>query len=348
MKETLKANIPPILILFLYILSCYAITGASNLASEYSPLIYLDAAIKFTGALAFLYFIYWCLKAYYIILFVRPEKLGKYLKDKLSDGPFNKERFKQALPIFIILIPFISSFTTMKMLIPHINTFSWDEQFALLDQAIHFGLDPWKALMPLFGYYPITFFINFIYILWLGVLFFVLYWQLFSLKDPKLRMQFFISFLLIWSILGTYLAIFFSSGGPCFYHEIVGSNRFEPLMEYLNKANEHFPIWALNTQNLLWNDYVSSNYIVGSGISAMPSIHVATATLYVLLCWNLGKKLKVLSVIFFAFIMIGSVHLAWHYAVDGYLAIALTIPIWILSGKISAWSLKFSSKTKQA
>jgi hypothetical protein len=340
MKQSLRVNSPLFFILLLYIACCYGITSVNNLSGEYSPLIYLDAAIKFTVVLAFLYFIYWCLKAYYIIIFVRPEKLGHYLKDKLLTGPFHKKRFIQALPIFIILIPFISSFTTMKMLIPHINAFSWDEQFAALDKALHFGFDPWTILMPVLGYYPLTFMINFVYILWLGILFFVLYWQLFSLKDPQLRMQFFISFLLTWGILGTFLAIYFSSGGPCYFLEITGSTRFEPLMEYLNRANEHYPIWALNTQDLLWSDYTSSNYVVGSGISAMPSIHVATATLYVLLCWNQGKILKTLSIIFFAFIMIGSVHLAWHYAADGYLAIALTLPLWFLSGKISSFIYK--------
>ncbi|AZI35430.1 hypothetical protein NT2_09_00850 [Caenibius tardaugens NBRC 16725] len=37
--------------------------------------------------------------------------------------------------------------------------------------------------------------------------------------------------------------------------------------------------------------------------------------------------------LFFAIILIGSVHLAYHYAVDGYAAIIATAIIWIVAGR---------------
>lgn len=36
-------------------------------------------------------------------------------------------------------------------------------------------------------------------------------------------------------------------------------------------------------------------------------------------------------------ILVGSVHLAWHYAVDGYAAIALALTCWRLAGFIVCW-----------
>ena len=64
----------------------------------------------------------------------------------------------------------------------------------------------------------------------------------------------------------------------------------------------------------------------------MPSMHVASSFLFVLLCWRVQRLLGWLMTGFLVLILIGSVHLGWHYAVDGYLALALTWPIWRLAG----------------
>jgi membrane-associated phospholipid phosphatase len=38
-----------------------------------------------------------------------------------------------------------------------------------------------------------------------------------------------------------------------------------------------------------------------------------------------------------AVIMLGSVHLAWHYAIDGYAGIAIAFACWWVAGPISRW-----------
>ena len=55
------------------------------------------------------------------------------------------------------------------------------------------------------------------------------------------------------------------------------------LMAYLRETNKIYPIWALKTQNLLWDEYVNNRFGLGSGISAMPSMHVASTFLFFLL-----------------------------------------------------------------
>ena len=64
----------------------------------------------------------------------------------------------------------------------------------------------------------------------------------------------------------------------------------------------------------------------------MPSVHVAMATILALLAWRISKLLGVLMSAYLIVIQIGSVHLAWHYAIDGYVSIILTIIIWKLVG----------------
>ena len=73
---------------------------------------------------------------------------------------------------------------------------------------------------------------------------------------------------------------------------------------------------------------------MGSGISAMPSLHVAMAFLFALLTWRVNRLLGVCFYAFTGLILLGSVHLAWHYAVDGYLALAITWCIWHLVDRL--------------
>jgi hypothetical protein len=94
-------------------------------------------------------------------------------------------------------------------------------------------------------------------------------------------------------------------------------------MDYLHAANEVGVVWAVKVQDGLWQAHLAGTYDLGRGISAMPSIHVSAAVLFALLAWRVDRRLGIAFTIYAAVIMIGSVHLAWHYAIDGYLSVAL-------------------------
>jgi hypothetical protein len=108
-------------------------------------------------------------------------------------------------------------------------------------------------------------------------------------------------------------------------------------MQYLYRTNETIPIWALDTQQMLWRDYQHSRTGLGSGISAMPSVHVATATLLALFGWQYSRPYGIALTLFAVIIFIGSIHLGWHYAVDGYAAILGTLAIWWGVGRWQSW-----------
>ncbi len=86
----------------------------------------------------------------------------------------------------------------------------------------------------------------------------------------------------------------------------------------------------LETQSLLWSFYSAPQSI--NAISAFPSMHVASTTLMAILGFALSRWVGLALTAFAVCIMIGSVLLGWHYAVDGYVGAAIAVLCWKLSG----------------
>ena len=123
---------------------------------------------------------------------------------------------------------------------------------AVLDVLVHGGRHPWQLLQPVFGYPLLTCAINFFYHLWFFAMWGVMIWQAFSLGNPRVRMQYLLTFLLSWLFLGTIAAIAFSSAGPCYYGRVVqDADVYGPLMKYLWSVKESYPLWALEIQEKL-------------------------------------------------------------------------------------------------
>ena len=151
-----------------------------------------------------------------------------------------------------------------------------------------------------------------------------------------LRLRFLLSFLLVWSVVGSLFAVLLSSAGPVFYGQVTGlEDPFAELMGYLAAATEVSPVWALNTQDMLWTSYQQNAPGFGHGISAMPSVHVALAVQLAIMGWHSSKSLGLLLTGFALMIQIGSVHLGYHYAIDGYLGALLAGGIRYAVGPLS-------------
>jgi PAP2 superfamily len=273
----------------------------------------------------------------WIAAVVRPEgslfiAIGRDLRTRV----LTKQRIAAFLAASALAPLFFTTFGSCKRMIPLLNPFHWDPTFMAWDRWLHFGEHPWRLLQPLLGHPLITSAFSFNYNLWFFVLIFTFIWQAMSCKQPALRMQFLIAFLLTWIILGTVLATILSSAGPVYYGAIVGRpDPYTPLMTYLYSVHESYPVWALDVQERLWATYTARGADLGSGISAMPSLHVGTSVLFALLGWRISRWAGLAYSVFAALVMIGSVHLAWHYAVDGYVSLIAMPPIWWLAGVIS-------------
>lgn len=242
-------------------------------------------------------------------------------------------RIANGVHIFLATGFFAIGFSTLKSNIPKVNPFSWDQSFMELDRVLHFGVLPHELLAPLFQYPLVTFVINFIYNAWFFMLMGYYLWQGFRDRDTALRQQFFIAYFMCWALGTSLFGTIFSSAGPCFYGRLLpGADPYAGLMAYLNATNAIYPIWAIGTQDMLWDSYVTSEGAI-SGISAMPSMHVGTSVIFFLCARASGIRwLSWLAGSFAVMILLGSVLLAWHYAVDGYAGALIALFCWWLAG----------------
>lgn len=199
-----------------------------------------------------------------------------------------------------------------------------------------FGYRPWELLQPVLGHPLITMALNVNYNLWFFVM--NMFWVYYAFPQQAIGGTHALFRCLHADLVAgrTLAAIFSSSAGPCFYGRIgLSPDPYAPLMAYLNHVHDIYPLWALDTQNMLW-DYRSAGSVFG-GISAMPSMHNATTLLFVLTAWNKGIWLRNVLIAHMVLVFIASVHLGWHYAVDGYGAWLIALPLWWIAGRIAAW-----------
>ncbi|WP_420428229.1 phosphatase PAP2 family protein [Algiphilus sp.] len=247
---------------------------------------------------------------------------------------------QRSLPIawlLLLMVFFTAFFSAWKAMIPQLQPFAWDPAFSQMDRWLHGGTHPWRYTHAVFSSALATSIINLIYHLWFVVIHFSVIWVAVSRGHSQLRLQYLLSFFLAWIIVGTILAIAFSSAGPCYFERVTGlASPYADLMQRLELQQLRYPVWALGVQELLWANHVRGANGMTSGISAMPSMHVGTCVLLVLLACRLGSRRAVVCATFFLFcILVGSVHLGWHYAVDGYAAGLIMLPIWWIAGKVT-------------
>lgn len=297
-----------------------------------SVVIYQDIVpwLLLAYAAAFLFGYFW-----WVVIVARPPQLRQYLRDHLVARFVSPSQLLGGVLVVAAVSVALSVYTSVKSAIPQIVPFTWDEAFMRADRLLHGGRHPWEWMQPLLGSPAATEFLDTTYHLWFVLVYVGLFWQAFSRRDPVLRQQFLLSFVLVWALVGNLLATLLSSAGPCYFRLVSGqSDPYAPLLQYLAAIHgDGHRLQALTLQAGLWQSHRTGGVGFGSGISAMPSVHNAMVWLLVFVCWRTHRALGIALAAFAALIFIGSVHLAWHYAVDTYVAILLTALIWTLVGR---------------
>ena len=274
----------------------------------------------------------------------RPQSPVAHLKARYT-APAFKRSLAAGLPMMAVAIVLLPYFSKMKSAIPLFNDYTWDARFIAWDRAIFFGHDAWEVLQPVLGYPVVTALLALLYHLWFlllypGVMFFA-----FARIDSQVRRQFFLSYVLSWTLIGGFMATTLASVGPVFVGPMFGDTTFDAQMAYLNAANEQVPVMTLRVQAMLLEWYASAEDGLGSGITAMPSMHCAIAFLYWIAMRRISKVWGVFFAVFFFITWISSVHLAYHYAVDGLVSLLAVAAIWAVSQRIiTAWDAWLASR----
>ena len=284
----------------------------------------------------------------YLLIIKRPPSPTKAMIAIYRPLLTNPQRYANAIPVIGCMLLGFVAFADMKPLIPLMNEYSWDESFMRLDRLLHFGQDPWRLLDPILGHPIVTQWVNYAYNIWFIVMFSFWMgaaWSKKSHSDHKTtngwERQFLVSFILSWIIGGMILATMFSSMGPAFYDLVDPvNNPYAAQVASLGAIHEAHSLWAVDSHEMLRNAYLNPAPGQLSGISAMPSIHNATSTLFMLAAYRINKKFGHIMLAFLVCIILGSVHLAWHYAVDAYLGIIIAVILW----KTSAILLRLQDK----
>lgn len=342
--QELKGAIKQDRLLYLYVIVTTAllywlsntIDYSSNI--EYNVFIYLRTLTN----ICYITFLAWSTGFYLYLLYHRtPHPIMVYIKTIIAFfNPISKA-ISFVLLVLTLNLTF-SCYTYLKAHIPALNPFQYDVLFYEIDKWLHFGISPWKITHAIFPNAAATYLINILYHAWFLLMWGITLFFIVRRDLLLLRSQYLLSFMGSWFLVGGISAALLSSAGPCYTHLLDHNNtHYLPLMDRLAIQSQQLMeagwthIWALDVQDTLWLNYVSLEGGIGAGISAMPSMHVSVAVLMALATYQFNKKLGYLMWAYMIMIQIGSVHLAWHYAIDGYLSIILTLLVWKTAGWIS-------------
>lgn len=233
------------------------------------------------------------------------------------------------LLLLTALLLFTTMFSAIKTSLPLGHGFSFDMAQADIDKAIHFGTEPWRLLYAVAEHPLVLRLVEANYnVLWFVICYYTLYWICTSPRANGIRVRYVLTWMLSWIVVGNLVAGLWLSAGPVYYGLVTGdTSRFADQLAFLaTTAGE--PNSAHAFQTYLWHLYSSGNAGIGSGISAFPSVHVAVTTLNALFVSEISRRFGLLLWGYVGIIILSSVYLGWHYAIDGYVAVLLVTAVY--------------------
>jgi hypothetical protein len=177
-----------------------------------------------------------------------------------------------------------------------------DPYLANIDHWI-FGADPWRLFS---GYSLVP--VSWVYgPFWFFSILLTFFWLLLRPASDR-KATAIIAYFAIWSVFGTVGQALFSSGGPIFFERLGYGGRFAdmPVTPMVQSLSDY-----------LWRLHHARSLAMGAGISAMPSLHIASMTWMTASFAIYRSRWTIPALVLSLFIYAASVALGWHYATDG-------------------------------
>ncbi|PRY23794.1 PAP2 superfamily protein [Aliiruegeria haliotis] len=217
-------------------------------------------------------------------------------------------------------VMFMTAFGLLKVLMPDIVPFYADPALADFDSWLHGGVDPWRLTHDWAASLPMRWIEPLYFPVWTSLtLFMPAILALLDRDEARVR-RFLLLWAFAWIVVGNVFALGGLSVGPVFYDRLLGGDRFADLTTAIDNGIFTSPLFEI-VQDSLWRFYVDGEQILGSGISAFPSVHVATACVTMLYLCERFPWLAPVGIVYLAAIQFLSVFSGYHYAVDGYFSI---------------------------
>ncbi|GEM_PF-5520097 len=242
----------------------------------------------------------------------------------------------------VSILVLLFTFPPLKSVIPLIMPYQHDALFTAIDQTLHFGHPPHEYLA--FLYQPAMLWImTSIYYIYFLICCLVACAAAFLPPHARDREAFLITFIASWYINGMVLAVIMSSVGPIYLDVFYDGALVAPYEAAIQNVCSLSSL-TCEIRTLLLDMYLYGDFFDLNTPSAMPSIHITATFTLALYAQHSFKKLAPYAWIFFAVILLSSVALLWHYAIDGYVAMLTTWIIWRLSLK---WVARHNSAHQQ-
>jgi len=264
-----------------------------------------------------------------VVVFIDTTKFALRREDeplKLIRARFMDRWQLLVLPAVILPI-FLMAYTAAKCAIPYLVGYTWDGLWADADRMI-FGDDAWRIARKILGTSHMELWEWFYSVAWAAAFLFVTNAVALYAK-PRFVGVYFTAMLGTWFIGGCLLAYALSAAGPVFapIYDPSLTQRFGPIAQWMNDAVGINPI--ATSQHYL--EIAVRNRIAerAAGISAMPSMHLGTLSVFVMAARR--TKWLVPAILFWAIIFVSSAYFGYHYWVDGIAAAFVAATCWYVA-----------------